>query len=601
MKLFWPAFRAVTLAACHVLSASLNASTKDKNAERKDSVAVYETKPPLEFVLRDGTRLREPQILSWNEESALIAHDSGQKEIPYQEIIRSQNDRLWGLYRLAVHAESPSKVAGKTVFPIAMRKYTGRFLSKERLGLGGIRIYVFPEGTLDTLPNASTPIALNNLIASTLTSPSGYFELNLPENTRFVILAQSPVSDNPTNAQLEWLIYISDFSPTAPLIVDDKFLQFRREYFIPLPLSQDIAMPTMTATAPTSPSGQSHYGSGGGGAHILRKSDSVAVYYATDREYLKRLFLKNKYGAGRSEMSYGICYVSIPKSHRSGELETYKFWKFEFRNNPEDHVSLLKIKPMDEEVFTSTMRERLKNTRAKKAFVFIHGYNVSFEDAARRTAQIYFDLQFDGLPIFYSWPSAGEFKFYPTDEANIEWSESNIKRFISRFLETTDANDVYLIAHSMGNRALARVISDICDKSPKAKAKLKEIILAAPDIDSDVFRRDLAPQLTATLSNATSGKVTLYVSSEDVALKASKKFHSYPRIGDSSGGIKPISGIEIIDASAVDSSFLGHSYFADNRNVLSDIYYMIRGARNASERFGLRPIDTTSGRYWEFK
>src|SRR5262249_2696270 len=34
-------------------------------------------------------------------------------------------------------------------------------------------------------------------------------------------------------------------------------------------------------------------------------------------------------------------------------------------------------------------------------------FNVTFEDAVRRRAQIAYDLQFPGTPIRYSWPSQG--------------------------------------------------------------------------------------------------------------------------------------------------------------------------------------------------
>ena len=51
----------------------------------------------------------------------------------------------------------------------------------------------------------------------------------------------------------------------------------------------------------------------------------------------------------------------------------------------------------------------------------------------------------------------------------------------------------------------------------------------------------------------------------------------------------------------VDTSFLGHSYFTENRSVLSDMFNLIRNGERADMRFGLRPVDAQTGRYWEFK
>jgi esterase/lipase superfamily enzyme len=229
------------------------------------------------------------------------------------------------------------------------------------------------------------------------------------------------------------------------------------------------------------------------------------------------------------------------------------------------------------------------------AFLFVHGYNVTFEDAARRTAQISYDLAFEGAPIFYSWPSQGNTSAYTVDEQNIEWAQANLRGFLEDFFTRSDAQNVYLIAHSMGNRALTRAVASLLTDKPSLRGRLKEVILTAPDIDADVFKRDIAPALIAT-----GRPVTLYASSKDLALIASKKVHGYSRAGESGSELVVLSGIETIDATNIDTSLLGHSYYAENRSVLSDMFYLIRNGQRADQRFGLHGIDTKAGRYWEF-
>jgi len=46
-----------------------------------------------------------------------------------------------------------------------------------------------------------------------------------------------------------------------------------------------------------------------------------------------------------------------------------------------------------------------------------------------------------------------------------------------------------------------------------------------------------------------------------------------------------VPGVETIDASHVDTSLLGHSYFAETRSVLSDMFYLIRTGRGLDMRF----------------
>jgi esterase/lipase superfamily enzyme len=322
----------------------------------------------------------------------------------------------------------------------------------------------------------------------------------------------------------------------------------------------------------------------------------VRVFFATDRSRNGNKNPDEMFGANRSNLTYGTCEVSIPREHRMGELESPSIWRLEFRADPAKHVVLLKVAIASKDKFFADMAARVRQSNTSNTFLFVHGYNVTFADAARRTAQITYDLAFDGAPIFYSWPSQGLTPAYTIDEQNIEWSQANLRNFLEDVFTHSDAQNVYLIAHSMGNRALTRAVASLLTEKPDLRSRLKEVILTAPDIDADVFKRDIAPVLAAA-----SRSVTLYASSQDLALVASKKVHGYPRAGDSGQGLVVVPWIETVDATSVDTSLLGHSYFAESRSVLSDIYYLIHEGKRADQRFGLRPIDAHAGRYWEFK
>jgi len=322
----------------------------------------------------------------------------------------------------------------------------------------------------------------------------------------------------------------------------------------------------------------------------------VRVFFATDRNQTGDAKPSRMFGAKRSNVSYGICEVSIPRDHQMGELEAPSILRFEFRENPDEHVVLLSTAIVYKDNFFAEVASRVRQSKASNAFLFVHGYNVTFDEAARRTAQISYDLGFDGAPTFYSWPSRGTLSAYTVDEQNIEWAQGNLRRFLDDFFERSEAKNVYLIAHSMGNRALTRAIASLLADKPVIRKRLREVILTAPDIDADVFKRDIAPALTAA-----GRPVTLYASSKDKALVASKKVHGYPRAGDSGQGLVIVPGIETIDATRVDTSLLGHSYFAEARSVLSDMFYLISNNQRADQRFGLRAIDGQAGRHWEFK
>jgi len=130
------------------------------------------------------------------------------------------------------------------------------------------------------------------------------------------------------------------------------------------------------------------------------------------------------------------------------------------------------------------------------------------------------------------------------------------------------ATEVFLIAHSMGNRLVTKVLSDRATKG-KATENLRELLLAAPDINAEIFRQQIMPGL-ALLHGV---HRTIYASSSDLALRASKIVHDYRRVGETDGGAQVFSGFETVDVSSTAPLFraFGHSYVVDSVKVLGDI------------------------------
>jgi len=323
----------------------------------------------------------------------------------------------------------------------------------------------------------------------------------------------------------------------------------------------------------------------------------IRVYYGTDRNRTGSEDPEEVFGSERGDLSVGFCDVSIPREHRLGELEEPSILRLEFREDPEKHVVLLRVVPQKEAPFFQDLKSRTETSKKREALVFVHGYNVTFEDAARRTAQMAYDLAFDGPAAFFSWPSKGTYEGYPADETTIAWATPHLKTFLEEIATNSEAKTVHLIAHSMGNRGLMDALGMIAESArPTAQSKFQEIVLAAPDIDKDIFVRDVFPRLAKF-----SSRVTLYSSSRDKALLASTKFHQYPRAGDTGDGLVIMKDLDTVDATHVDTSFIGHSYFAENRSVISDMFYLIGERLPPQMRFGLEPVKDARGQYWRFK
>jgi esterase/lipase superfamily enzyme len=146
----------------------------------------------------------------------------------------------------------------------------------------------------------------------------------------------------------------------------------------------------------------------------------VRVFFATDRSFTGSSKPGEMFAGGRAALNYGICEVSIPRDHRMGELESRSIWRLEFQPDPAKHVVLRRVALQSKDSFFSQVAARVRASPKGNAFIFVHGYNVTFEDAARRTGQISYDLGFEGAPVFYSWPSQGNTAAYTVDEQNVE-------------------------------------------------------------------------------------------------------------------------------------------------------------------------------------
>ena len=322
----------------------------------------------------------------------------------------------------------------------------------------------------------------------------------------------------------------------------------------------------------------------------------IPVSFATDRNDTNDSDLNERFGGKRADLQYGRTVVSIPYTHKLGEIERPSFWKLEFSEDPKKHIMIQSLVKQNKDDFFKQMKERIAKN-GKCTFLFVHGYNVSFTDAAMRTAQITFDLQFSGEPVFYSWPSQASTTGYTVDEANIEWATLNIKTFLKDYLTKSNADNIYLVAHSMGNRGLTKALIELMNENPKLKSKITEVILAAPDIDADVFKRDIAPQMVKKIAKP----ITLYVSSDDLALLASRKVHGNKRAGDAGKGVVIVKGVETIDATGIDTSFLSHSYFATTSTIIADILDLIKSGKRAENRETLEKVSKDNVTYWKVK
>ncbi len=290
------------------------------------------------------------------------------------------------------------------------------------------------------------------------------------------------------------------------------------------------------------------------------------VWFGTNRKPLDPADPGKGFGAETDErIHFGKRIVRIPSSHRTGELGS-PLWK-RLLLQVDDRISVDPATVMARDAFTRDVRKFLAGLDAsdRNVLVYIHGFNTGFDDAARRAAQLGFDLQVPGITVLYSWPSRGSLSGYAADLSAIEASEAQIADFLIAVSALADRGKVHIIAHSMGNRGLLRALHRATTQAAlRAGTRFGQIFLSAPDISTDVFRQlaSVYPQMAE--------RTTLYVADQDKALAAIEWLTEGGRVG----GAPPVLVLPGIDTVRVRGSSLfrlGHSYYAEEPDVLRDI------------------------------
>lgn len=322
----------------------------------------------------------------------------------------------------------------------------------------------------------------------------------------------------------------------------------------------------------------------------------VEVFYATDRKVKQKKKGRITYTNTRGDLQLGSCLVSVPANKKKGEIPLPPWYLFGFFSDEDDYMQIKEIDQLPATEFFKKITDKVQGSPEKDAFVFVHGFNVDFTQSVMRAAQIATDIGFHGAPIVYSWPSRHNVLRYNADEATATgYSADNVIQLLKDIRTTTGAERVHLIAHSMGNRILTDALKSLVDKGFNKNFLFNQIILAAPDIDAEVFVKNIAPKIIGC-----SQRVTLYTSQHDKPLWFSDKIHgSIQRTGSSANALAIIDGMDTVDASIERTDFLGHGYFADSRALIDDIFQAIRYNRGPEDR-NLRRRTAGDKFYWEF-
>ena len=294
-------------------------------------------------------------------------------------------------------------------------------------------------------------------------------------------------------------------------------------------------------------------------------------------------------------ISWGRCLVSVPSSREAlGEVPAPADpLGFGGDADPGKHFILVSENPRTADQVANEIKSIESPDPPEEILLFVHGFNVPFEAVAKRTAQLKLDLRIDGPAFFFSWPSYGREALYTWDEDNAEASDMAFETMLRELSKRYPDSKMHILAHSMGTRIVMEALCRIHRQTTGDHPRVDSLVLAAPDIDRRQFKIKMAE-----IVKKTNFPVTLYASSKDWALRFSYVANKNDRLGHTQPELVISEGMESIDASRIDTDFLGHGYYGDERELLGDLHQLFKDKRFADKRFGLRLVEDGEKRWW---
>lgn len=322
---------------------------------------------------------------------------------------------------------------------------------------------------------------------------------------------------------------------------------------------------------------------------VERKGEEVSVPFVTLRNRTGDTEPSSYYGGSRGILEAGFCTVMFSPIWGLEDIaETIPFYI------PDEKIELVDI----EEASLEELGREIKSLPDKEhgnLVLYIHGYNIDFEKSCRRGALLKRALGLKERLLLFSWPADGNMLKYTWDEADLVWSVPHIARFLEQVISDTGEGKVDVVAHSLGARGIVQALVPLSYRT-NDRLILNELVLIAPDIDTDIFRQEL-DQLKRVVR-----RITVYVSENDKALKLSQEVHGYPRLGQAGEHLAIFDEVESIDISAIGTRrFSGHIYHLFNPEVIDDLTELLKTGKSAAQRSRLKAARKEGLQYWVLK
>jgi esterase/lipase superfamily enzyme len=277
-------------------------------------------------------------------------------------------------------------------------------------------------------------------------------------------------------------------------------------------------------------------------------SKSVTVLAVTNRSLTSAT--PPAFGDGRGSLSYEQFTLQEVAPASDGPTDATKISR---DNDPSKDFVTTGRKKLDEASFERTV-DRMRSAD-DAAVVFVHGYNYSYQEAVFQLAQLSASADAFAVPVAFSWPSQADFRGYVGDRDATTYARDDLVHLLTTLSRSRSRGRVAVLGHSMGGWLVMEALRQLRLQGRDDVLARLQVGLAAPDIDIDVFHRQVS------VIGPLSPPLAVLVSKDDRALSVSSRLAGgKPRLGLADASAPRIqeiarqNGVQIIDITTLPSA-----------------------------------------------
>lgn len=283
------------------------------------------------------------------------------------------------------------------------------------------------------------------------------------------------------------------------------------------------------------------------------------LHIITTRKLVKGGQKSPFFDASRGSLKYARARLEAPDGSIFGQVNAIVSGEFAVKS-----VELVEGAP------AVTFAEAL---RGRDSLLFVHGYNQTFEAASRDAALLSNGIGFKGNTALFSWPSRAGLLDYGYDRESAMLARDPLAESLASVVQDPFGARLHLVAHSMGTLVTLEALRIFRDRNGDgALDRIGAIVLAAPDVDADLFRAAIGHL------GPWRNRMTIITATNDRALDISRRIAGGERAGALGREAFEGLGIRVLDATEFASGLIRHDAFVANADVRAAIKRIIERA-----------------------